>query len=177
MMLTKYDTIFTKKVLLEKIVDPSDELYIYVTPRPKLKGKIRDMLHQIRCAKSWAQKLNMKAKVMAETDTEPNRNTDLIFGYALLTLLKMVSRKQVKNIFVQDVNLFCNNKYITAFIIGFLNKNKINLYTANGLYKTDSNNYSRFEGMVSFLKDYDLLTDIIMEDADVYNKIVEEVGV
>lgn len=177
MMLTHYDTVFTKKVLLEKITDPSNELYIYITPRPKLKRKIKDMLHQVRCAKSWAQKLNMKTRVMSETNDEPNRNSDLIFGYTLLTLLKMVSRKQVENIFVHDVNLFCNNKYITAFIIGFLNRNNINLYTENGLYKTDSDNYSRFDGMVSFLKDYDLLTDIIKEDAEVYNRMVEENGV
>ena len=151
-MFTHYNKIFYREVLFEKVQKKSDVLFIYTTANFKLKNPIKHKIEQQCSGFRIADLNNLKPCVYEENNDD--YNFDGLFGLQLLRLVQMAGLGLVENLFVNDVNLISDNKYVVAFVLHFLERKKVNVYTKNGLLPKEHDNFKSVNGMRNFLRDY-----------------------
>lgn len=160
-MFNNYNSIFTKQVLTEKITNYDNRLYIYCVPKNTVMFPYRHSYRQKHVGLGAAQINKLIPKVIEESYQEFD-NT-FVFGAELFKLLREVHYGRVRNLFVFDVKLLSQNKYVTAFILYYLESKKVNLHTYGGMFQPNSNEYKSLNGTMCFLRDYSLFLALFEE--------------
>lgn len=167
-MFRNYKSIWRREILTEKVIDPTRVFYIYTNQNRKLKFPEKQQHKQRERAKAMAKELGFKKTVLFhEFFVEADES---LFGECFMELLRLVQQNIAKNIYMDDVNLITDNKYIRAFVISYFETAGVNLYTRNGIHKIGYDDYEGINGNVNYLRDYDIFIGLIEQDNDVHLK-------
>jgi len=159
-MFNNYNKIFHREVLFEKVQKKSDVLFVYTNANFKLKNPIKHKIEQ-ECRGFRIAELNSLKPCLYE-EINDDYNFDNILGLQLLRVLQMAGLGFVNNLFVYDIRLLSNNKYVVAFVLFFLERKRVSVYTKSGLLPKEYNNFKGINNVRNLLRDnalfYGLLT-------------------
>ena len=158
-MLTQFQNLQTRRVLIEKTSNRPSHNFLYCYTMPSASKKvINPYIAQIKqMEKAFKMSEQLKLTPIEFNESLLHHDRKKVIGIVLLHLLKKIELGEVRHVFVSNVKLLCRYPVISDYILCFMEKHGVILYDIKGVVTI---NYIKFDGLRGY-SDYFLFEEII----------------